>query len=51
MTSVAAMPWISIRYIELSKTLPSLISLVTKAIARISRISEAHRQELALASS
>jgi hypothetical protein len=35
MTSVAAMSWTSIRSIELSKTLPSSISLVTKAIAHL----------------
>ena len=40
MTAAASMLWISIRFIELSRILPSSISWVTKAIARISRISE-----------
>ena len=40
MTSAASVPWISIRFIGLSRILPSSISLVTKAIVRISRISE-----------
>jgi hypothetical protein len=40
MTSVASRPGSSIRFIELPQILPSSISLVTKAIARISRISE-----------